>query len=48
MTDAQMQKRLDDIGISQSRMKKMTKETKAHTTRTEGEQGTRITNQNVE
>ena len=48
MTDAQMQNRLDDLGISPSMMKKIQNEFKAHTSWTKGELGTRITKTNFD
>ena len=48
MTDAQMQNRLDDLGISPSMMKKIQNEFKAHTSWTKGELGTKITKTNFD
>ncbi len=48
MSDAQMQNRLDDLGISPSMMKKIQNEFKAHTSWTKGELGTKITKTNFD
>lgn len=48
MSDVQMQKRMDDLGISPSMMKKIQNEFKAHTSWTKGELGTRITKTNFD
>lgn len=48
MSDVQMQKRMDDLGISPSMMKKIQNEFKAHTSWTKGELGTKITKTNFD